>query len=159
MPLPPLLNPRTNPPFFSCFFKNLLRLKINILSSVYPEINFPEEHVMKINNLPRPKVPAPPSESNGRPLRVFSSRVCGIIKRIPGPENLFQKFDTIFITGLRHYLKGYLNQDIYFQKQANFITETKQREGLGQSDRGGGGAGFGNKYLSIQQLSYWLQFA
>ena len=54
--------------FFFCFFKNLLRLKINILSSVYPEINFPAEHVMKINNLSRPKVPPPPSESNGRPL-------------------------------------------------------------------------------------------
>ena len=34
-------------PFF-CFFKNLLRLKINILSSVYPEINFLAEPVMKI---------------------------------------------------------------------------------------------------------------
>ena len=66
--LPPLVNP-TNPPFLFCFFKNLLRLKINILSSVYLEINFPAEHVMKINNLSRPKVPAPPpSESNGRPL-------------------------------------------------------------------------------------------
>ena len=50
--------------FFFCFFKNLLRLKINILSSVYPEINFPAESVMKINNLSRPKVPGPP------PLRI-----------------------------------------------------------------------------------------
>ena len=57
----PLLNPRTNPPppppppfyfiLFFCFFKNLLRVKINILSSVYPEINFPAESVMKIKNL------------------------------------------------------------------------------------------------------------
>ena len=56
--------------FFFCFLKNLLRLKINILSSIYPVINFPAEPVMKINNLSRPKVPAPPppSESNGRPL-------------------------------------------------------------------------------------------
>ena len=41
--LPPLQNPRTTPPlvffFFFCFLKNLLGLKINILSSVYPEIN------------------------------------------------------------------------------------------------------------------------
>ena len=62
--LPPLLNPRTTPPpplfFFFCFLKKLLRLKINILSSIYPEINFPAEPVMKINNLSRPKVPAPP---------------------------------------------------------------------------------------------------
>ena len=65
----------TPPPIFFFFFgflKNLLRLKINILSSIYPEINFPAEPVMKINNLSRPKVPAPPpSESNGRPLRRF----------------------------------------------------------------------------------------
>ena len=58
----PLLNPRTNPlPHFIlfyfiifiyfCLFKNLLRVKINILSSVYPEINFTAESVMKINNL------------------------------------------------------------------------------------------------------------
>ena len=38
----------------------MLRLTIYILSSVYPEINFPAEHMMKINNLSRPKVPAPP---------------------------------------------------------------------------------------------------
>ena len=63
--------------FFFCFFKNLLRLRINILSSLYPEINFPAEHVMKINNLSQPKMPAPPpplppppsSESYGRPLK------------------------------------------------------------------------------------------
>ena len=68
--LPPLLNPRTNPPpppprnpFFFCFFKNLLRLKINILSSVYPEINFLAEPVMKMNNLSRPNLPAPPPPS------------------------------------------------------------------------------------------------
>ena len=143
--LPPLLHPRTTPPppfffffffFFFCFFKNLFWLKINILSSVYPDINFPAEHVMTINNLSRPKCQPPPSESNGRPLRVFSSRVCGIIKRIPGPEYLFKKFESIFITGLRHYWKGYLDQDIYFQKQANFTTETKKRKGWGQSDRG-----------------------
>ena len=42
------------------FFKNLLRLKINILSSIYLEIKFPAKPVMKINNLSRPKVPAPP---------------------------------------------------------------------------------------------------
>ena len=36
---------------FFCFLKKLLRLKINILSSIYPEINFPAEPVMKINNL------------------------------------------------------------------------------------------------------------
>ena len=71
--LPPLLNPRTNPPppfFFA--LKKMLWLKINILSSIYPEINFPAKPVMKINNLSRPKVPAPPppSESNGRPLIV-----------------------------------------------------------------------------------------
>ena len=73
--LPPLLNPRANPPpppprnppVFLCFFKNLLRLKINILSSVYPEINFLAEPVMKINNL-LPAPPPPPSGSNGRPL-------------------------------------------------------------------------------------------
>ena len=73
--LSPLLNPPTTPPplfffffffFFFGFFKNLLRLKLNILSSVYPEINFPAEHVMKINNLSRPKVPAPPPP----PLRI-----------------------------------------------------------------------------------------
>ena len=50
--------------FFFCFLKKLLRLKINILSSIYPEINFPAELVMKINNLSRPKVPGPP------PLRI-----------------------------------------------------------------------------------------
>ena len=65
--LPPLLNPRTTPPpppppnfFFFAFKKYLLRLKINILSLIYPEINFPAEPVMKINNLSRPKVPGPP---------------------------------------------------------------------------------------------------
>ena len=77
--LRPQLNPRTNtqPPtpffvcllgflfFFFCFLKNLFRLKINILSSIYPEINFPAKPVMKINNLSRPKVPAPPP-----PLRI-----------------------------------------------------------------------------------------
>ena len=67
--LPPLLNPRTisPPPFFFafCFFKILLRLKINILSSIYPEINFPAEPMMKISHLSRPKVPAPPP-----PLRI-----------------------------------------------------------------------------------------
>ena len=63
--LPPLFNPRTNPPppiFF--FLKKMLRLKINILSSIYPEINYPAKPVMKINNLSRPKVPGPP------PLRI-----------------------------------------------------------------------------------------
>ena len=55
--------------FFFLLLKNLLRLKINILSPIYPEMNFPAEPVMKINNLSRPKVPGPPSESNGRPLR------------------------------------------------------------------------------------------
>ena len=49
--------------FFFCFLKNLLRLKINIVSSIYPEINFPAEPVIKINNLSRPKVP-------GHPLRI-----------------------------------------------------------------------------------------
>ena len=68
---PPLLNPRTTPPpffffFLVCFLKNSLRLKINILSSIYPEINFPAEPVMKINNLSRPKVPAPPPPSELR---------------------------------------------------------------------------------------------
>ena len=54
------------PSFFFSFFpkKNLLRLKINILSSIYPEINFPAEPVMKINNLSRPKVPGPPPPQN-----------------------------------------------------------------------------------------------
>ena len=67
--LPPLLNPRTDTPIFCLLLKDLLRLKINILSSIYPEINFPAESVMTINNLSRPKVPAPPpSGSNGRPL-------------------------------------------------------------------------------------------
>ena len=47
--------PPPSPFFFFCFFKNLLGLKINILSSVYPEINFP---VIKINNLFRPILPA-----------------------------------------------------------------------------------------------------
>ena len=46
--------------FYFYFLKNLLRLKINILSLIYPEINFPAEPVVKINNLSRPKVPAPP---------------------------------------------------------------------------------------------------
>ena len=40
--------------------------------SVYQEINFPAEPMMKINTLYRPNVPAPPppppSGSNGRPL-------------------------------------------------------------------------------------------
>ena len=68
--LPPLLNPRTNPSpppppqssLFFCFFKNLLPLKINILTSVYPEINFLAEPLMKINNLSRPNLPAPPPQ-------------------------------------------------------------------------------------------------
>ena len=51
--------------FFFCCLKNLLRLKINILSSIYPEINFPAKPMMKINNLSRPKVPAPPTPSSG----------------------------------------------------------------------------------------------
>ena len=95
--LPPLFNPRTTPPpppifffffffFFFCFLKNWFWLQINILSSIYLEINFPAEPVMKINNLSRPKVPAPPppSESNGRPLtnwtRQGDIRVCNISK-------------------------------------------------------------------------------
>ena len=62
--------------FFGLLFKKLLRLKINILSSIYPEINFPAGPVMKINNLSRPKVPAPPpSESNGRPLTTSLRRI------------------------------------------------------------------------------------
>ena len=72
--LPPLLNPRTTPPpLFFFFLKKLLRLKINILSSIYPEINFPAEPVMKINNLSRPKVPAPPPPQNQMvvPLLIF----------------------------------------------------------------------------------------
>ena len=79
--LPPPLNPRTNPPpppfsflfFFFCFFKNLLRLKINILSSVYPEI--PAELVMKINNLSRPNLPAPlpPQDQMVVPLPCFGT--------------------------------------------------------------------------------------
>ena len=63
--LPPLLNPRTTPPPpaipFFCFFKNLLRLKINILS----------EPVMKINNLSRqnlPVSPPPPQDQMVVPL-------------------------------------------------------------------------------------------
>ena len=91
--LPPLLNPRTDtppppPPHTHTFFwgggglfKNLSRLKINILSSIYPEINFPAESVIKINNLSRPKVPAPPPPqgSNGRPLSsvyYYSYQIC-----------------------------------------------------------------------------------
>ena len=31
---------------------------------IYPEITFPAEPVMKINNLSRPKVPAPPPLQN-----------------------------------------------------------------------------------------------
>ena len=60
------LPPPPSPPPYSFFFffllfkKKLLRLKINILSSFYPEMNFPAEPVMKINNLSRPNVPAPP---------------------------------------------------------------------------------------------------
>ena len=78
-------------PFFFLFFcslKNLLRLKINIMSSIYPELNFPTEPVMKVINLSRPKVPAPApppptSESNCRPLIYFhfyrvirNNRIC-----------------------------------------------------------------------------------
>ena len=73
--LPPLLNLRTIFFFFFffCFFKNLLQLKINILSSVYPEIIFSAEQVMKIINLSRPKVPPPP------PLRIkWSSSKTGL---------------------------------------------------------------------------------
>ena len=35
-------------------------MKIKSLSSFNPEINFPAEHVMKINNLSRPNLPASP---------------------------------------------------------------------------------------------------
>ena len=65
------------PPFlfvfggFFCFLKHLLRLKINILSSIYPEINFPTEPVMKINNLSGPKVPGPPQNQMVVPLQAF----------------------------------------------------------------------------------------
>ena len=64
---PPLLNPRTNTSsFFFWFFKNLLQLKINILTSVYLEINFSTEPLVKINkNQSRSHLPAPPP-----PLRI-----------------------------------------------------------------------------------------
>ena len=63
--LPPLPNPRTNTPpppptILFLLFKNLLRLEINILSY------FPTEPVMKINNLSRQNLPAPPPP----PLRI-----------------------------------------------------------------------------------------
>ena len=77
---PHLLHSRTTPPPFFFFFfflllKNLLRLKINILSSIYPEINFPPEPLMKIDNLSRPKVRGPHSESNGRPLMALLEKL------------------------------------------------------------------------------------
>ena len=87
--------------FFFCFLKNLLRLKINILSSIYPEINFPAEPVMKINILSRPKVPAPPpSESNGRPLRN------GNISEIGPNENksFYVQYITVYIIYLNFML-------------------------------------------------------
>ena len=68
LPLPPPPPPSPIFFFFFCFLKNLLRLKINILSSIYPEINFPAEPVMKINNLSRPKVPGPPQNQMVVPL-------------------------------------------------------------------------------------------
>ena len=87
--LPPLLNPRTNPPPFFFFF--FLLFKINILSLIYPEINFPAEPVMKINYLSRPKVPGPPSESNGRPLTKYSAEIVdittGVWILVYGPSN------------------------------------------------------------------------
>ena len=56
------------PPLFFLLLKNLLRLKINILSSIYSEINFSAEPVMKINNLSRPKVSGPPQNQMVVPL-------------------------------------------------------------------------------------------
>ena len=46
-----------------------MRLKINILSSVYLEMNFPVESVMNINNLSRPNLPGlPPQDQMVVPL-------------------------------------------------------------------------------------------
>ena len=70
--LPPLLNPRTNPPP-PLFFKNLLRLKIIILSSVYPEINFPAEQYKL--SVPTKSASPSPSESNGRPLKCIAGSI------------------------------------------------------------------------------------
>ena len=57
--------------FFCLLFKNLLRLKINILSQVYPEISFPAKLMMKINNLSRPNLPGPPQDQMVVPLRTL----------------------------------------------------------------------------------------
>ena len=47
--------------FFFCFFKILLRIKINSLALVYLKINFLVELMLKINNLSRQNFPALPS--------------------------------------------------------------------------------------------------
>ena len=67
----PLLNPRTNPPphfilfiyFFFLLFQKFVADENKYLSSVYPEINFPAESVMKINNLSWSKVSTPPPQN------------------------------------------------------------------------------------------------
>ena len=66
--LPPLLYPRTNTPppifFFFLLFKKVVAVENKYSVLDLPRIYFPAEPVMKINNLSRPKVSAPP------PLRI-----------------------------------------------------------------------------------------
>ena len=83
--LPPLLNPRTTTPsLFFCFLKKNVAVENKYSVLDLPE-NFPAEPVMKINNLSRPKVPAPPppSESNGRPLTCGHFLKMKIVKDSP----------------------------------------------------------------------------
>ena len=70
----------------TCLFKNLLRLKINILTPVNLEINFPAKPVMKINSLSRPNLPATPP-----PLRIkWSSPNSSSINNITLQRSLSQ---------------------------------------------------------------------
>ena len=118
--LPPLLNPNTTPPphptFVFCFFKNLSRLKILILSSVYPEINFPAEPVMKINNMSRPKMPAhPPQDQMVVSLWSISCTLTGNFKH--RHENLS------FLWKHKHFYK------VFGESGAGFYFENKNQTG------------------------------
>ena len=52
--------PNPQPPFVLFCFLILLLMKIDILALVYLKINFPAELMLKINNLSRQILPAPP---------------------------------------------------------------------------------------------------
>ena len=86
------------PPFWTnilfWFVKMLLRVKIYILALVYLKINFPAEIMLKINNLSRQNLPAPPPPLQNRMVALrhglFDILGGGGLEFFSGPRNFFQ---------------------------------------------------------------------